>query len=192
MNGPSLPPENRTVKHGERTIYDSEWMRLTLADVGTPDGRRFEHHVVYMKPVAIAVLVNSADALLMLKRHRWVTDQMGFELLGGLVEPGEDPRDTAAREAEEESGWRPRGDPEHLASFQPLPGMVDAQMDVYLWREFSHVGESTDAEEAGELVWVRLADIPQLIAENRALGAGTLIALLQLVALGRGIDASVS
>jgi len=32
--------------HGERTLYDSDWMRLTLVDVELPSGERFEHHVV--------------------------------------------------------------------------------------------------------------------------------------------------
>ena len=27
--------------HGERTIYDSEWMRLALVDVELPSGARF-------------------------------------------------------------------------------------------------------------------------------------------------------
>ena len=31
---------------------------------------------------------------------------------------------TAAREAVEETGWRPVGEPEHLVSFQPLPGQA--------------------------------------------------------------------
>jgi ADP-ribose pyrophosphatase len=184
-----VPAAQRTTRHGERTIYDSEWIRLGLADIETPDGRRFDHHVVHMKPVAIAVLLDrSIPAVLMLRRHRWVTDECGFELLGGLVEPGEEPAVTAAREAEEESGWRPIGPPRRLAAFQPLPGMVDAATDMFLWDRFEHVSEPTDAEEAGELRWVRLDAIPQLITQRQVLGAGTLIALLQLVALEQGVD----
>ncbi|WP_369804904.1 NUDIX hydrolase [Pseudonocardia sp. Ae717_Ps2] len=48
-----------------------------------------------MKPVSIAVLVDDSDRALMLHRHRWVTDEIGYEFLGGLIEPGEDPADTA-------------------------------------------------------------------------------------------------
>ncbi|HVQ97062.1 MAG TPA: NUDIX domain-containing protein [Mycobacteriales bacterium] len=39
---------------------------------------------------------------------------MGYELVGGIVEEGEEPAAYAAREAVEESGWRPVGEPEHL------------------------------------------------------------------------------
>jgi 8-oxo-dGTP pyrophosphatase MutT (NUDIX family) len=68
------------------------------------------------------------------------TDQWGYELLGGLVEEGEDPAATAAREAVEESGWAPVGDPEKLISFEPLPGNVTAPVDVFLWRRAEQIG----------------------------------------------------
>jgi 8-oxo-dGTP pyrophosphatase MutT (NUDIX family) len=112
----------------------------------------------------------------------------GYELLGGLVEANERPEETAAREALEESGWAPAGKPAHIAHFQPLPGMVDALIDIYLWRTFEKVGEPSDAEEAGELRWVPLTDVPQLIADRDVLGAGTLVALLQLVAMAAGTE----
>ena len=36
--------------HGERSIYDSEWMSLRLVDVETPSGNRFDHHVPAFPP----------------------------------------------------------------------------------------------------------------------------------------------
>jgi len=32
--------------HGERAIYQSDWLDLKLVDVELPSGARFEHHVV--------------------------------------------------------------------------------------------------------------------------------------------------
>jgi 8-oxo-dGTP pyrophosphatase MutT (NUDIX family) len=186
--GHSDPAEYRTIRHGERTIYDDEWIRVTLVDIEPPGGQRFEHHVVHMKPVAIAVLFNENNEVLMLRRHRFAVDEWGYELLGGLVEPGESPAATAAREAREESGWLPRGEPQHLIEFQPIPGMVNERIDIFLWRSFEKVGEPTDAEEAGEMRWVPLADVPRLIADREVLGAGTLVALLQLLALSLGVE----
>jgi ADP-ribose pyrophosphatase len=188
VTDPAQPDAHRTKRFGERTVYDNEWVRLTLVDIETPDGNRFEHHVVHMKPVAIAVLVNDDDEVLLVHRHRFATDEWGYELLGGLVEADERPTEAAAREAVEESGWAPVGEPEHLTRLQPLPGMVDAPMDIYLWRAFEKVGEPSDAEEAGELRWVPLAEVPRLIADRNVLGAGTLVALLHLVAMAAGTE----
>jgi 8-oxo-dGTP pyrophosphatase MutT (NUDIX family) len=162
---------------GERMVYDNRWVRLSLVEVEAPNGERWEHHVVQLDRVAIAMLVNERSEVLMLHRYRFAVDQWGYELLGGLVEEGEDPATTAAREAVEESGWRPTGEPEHLAGFEPLPGMVRAHTDVYLFRGAEKVGEPTDTEEAGTLEWVSLDRVRELLQRNELLGGGTIIAV---------------
>jgi ADP-ribose diphosphatase len=171
--------------HQARTVYDgSPWVRVDLVDVTAPDGARFEHHVVRMPHVAIAVVVDEAtDTVLMLHRERWVIGQWGYELLGGLVEECEDPADTAAREALEESGWQPRGTSEHLLTIHPLPGITDTVIDCYLWRHGAdHVTTPSDPYEVGTLSWMPLARIPELAARGHLLGAGTAIAVLYYIA----------
>lgn len=162
---------------GERLLYDNRWVRLSLVDVRAPNGERWEHHVVELDRVAIAMLVNERGDVLMLHRYRFAVDRWGYELLGGLVEEGEEPADTALHEAVEESGWRPAGEPERLASFEPLPGMVRSQTDVYLFRGAEHVGDPTDTEEAGELQWVPVERVRELLRNHELLGAGTVIAI---------------
>jgi ADP-ribose pyrophosphatase len=76
---------------------------------------------VQLARIAVSLIVNEgADELLMLWRYRFPTEQWGYELLGGLVDEGEESAVTAAREAAEESGWAPVGEPEKLISFEPL------------------------------------------------------------------------
>lgn len=163
---------------GERSIYDNRYVRLGLADVEAPNGERWEHHVVHLDRVAVALIVNERDEVLMLWRYRFATDQWGYELLGGIVDEGEEATTTAIRETAEESGWRPLEEPEHLISFEPLPGMVTARFDVYLWRGAEHVGEPTDTEEAGRVEWVPLSRVTELARRQELLGSGTLVALL--------------
>ena len=170
---------------GERTVYDNPWVRLVLVDVEPPDGRRFEHHVVRLGRIAIALVVDDQERVLTLYRYRFATGEWGYELLGGIVEPGEEASATAAREVEEESGWRPRGEPEHLASFQPLPGMVDAPVDLFVWRGAEKVGEPTDAEEAARIEWKPVQEMVELARQGQLLGSGTIIPVL-LYALSAG------
>lgn len=75
--------------HGERTLYDSSWIRLALVDVEIPDGERFEHHVVRMPAPAAGVVVHDERGVLLLWRHRFVTDTWGWEVPAGRVDPGE-------------------------------------------------------------------------------------------------------
>ncbi|MBM9505036.1 GntR family transcriptional regulator [Actinacidiphila acididurans] len=167
--------------HGKQTLYDNRWVRLELWDVEPPGVQRFDHHVVTLQRVSIAAVLDDQDRVLMLWRYRFVPDQFGWELPGGIVDAGEDGLTTALREVEEETGWRPAG-LEHVVTFQPMIGMVDSPHEIYVGRGAEKVGEPTDLEEAGHVQWVPLSDIPGLMAKGDLMGSGTLVALLHVLA----------
>ncbi|MFC4003983.1 NUDIX hydrolase [Prauserella oleivorans] len=164
---------------GERLVYDNKWVKVGLTDVQAPNGQRWEYHVVHLARIAIALVLNDRDEALMLWRYRFATDQWGYELLGGMVDEGEESAVTAAREAAEESGWEPIGKGEHLVSFEPLPGQVTAPVDVYVFPNGAkHIGDPTDTEEVGRVEWVPLSRVNELAQRQELLGSGTLVALL--------------
>lgn len=173
--------ELRTKIHGERTVYDNEWVRLTLVDIEPPDGRRFEHHVVRLQTVAFAAVLDDADRVLMLWRHRFATDEWGWELPGGIVDRGESAEAAARRETEEETGWRV-GQLEHLTTFQPMSGMVDTPHALFVGRGAVRIGEPSDAEEAAVIDWVPMSSVLELVRKGEVLGAGSLVSLLYLLA----------
>jgi 8-oxo-dGTP pyrophosphatase MutT (NUDIX family) len=175
------PEELRTKVYGERTLYDNPWVRLTLVDVEPPDGHRFEHHVVRLLRVAVALVLNEADEVLMMWRHRFVDDSWGWELPGGIVDENEDGAATARREVEEETGWRP-SPLRHVLSFQPMVGMVDTPHEVYHGRGAVLVGEPTDREEAARIGWVPMRGVLELVSKGEVLGSGSLVGLLYLLA----------
>jgi 8-oxo-dGTP pyrophosphatase MutT (NUDIX family) len=169
--------------HGERTIYDNRWVKLQLVDVEPPGVERFEHHVVRLQRVAIAAVVDDSDRVLMLWRYRFVPERWGWELPGGIVDGDEDPAVTAAREVEEETGWRPHS-LGRILGYQPMVGMVDSPHEIYVGRGATRVSEPHDTEEAGIVEWIPLAGILDLIKQDKLLGSGTLVALLHILAVG--------
>ena len=119
------PDPTRWIVHGERLVDDTRRLRLSIAQVELPDGVRFEQYVLRMPKAAMTVLLDDAgERVLMIWRHRFVPDCWAWELPGGYVDPDEDPVVAAAREVEEETGWRPRS-MSPLTRFQPLAGTAD-------------------------------------------------------------------
>lgn len=170
--------------HGERDLYDNRWVKLQLWDVEPPGMERFEHHVLKLHNVAVTAVLDDEDRVLMMWRYRFVPQQWGWELPGGIIDEGEDPAEAAVREVEEETGWRPKS-LEHVVTYQPMVGMVDSTCAIYVGQGAEQVGEPTDLEEAGHIEWVPLSDIPGLMARGDLMGSGTLVALLSVLA-GRG------
>lgn len=172
----------RWVVHGERPLYESRWVRLVLADVELPDGQRFEHHVVRMQRVAAAVVLSEAgDKVLLLRRHRFITDTWGWEVPAGIVEPGEEAAATAVREVEEETGWRVT-DVESLISFQPAAGIADTPHDVFVTHRATQVGDPTDVTEAQRVEWVPLAAVTAMMSRGEIVDALTMVSLLYVLA----------
>ncbi|MEK8145626.1 NUDIX hydrolase [Streptomyces sp. M10(2022)] len=167
----------RWIGHGEREVHRSRWLTLSAAQVELPDGSFVDHHFIRTPSAAIVVAVDEDDRVLMMWRHRFVADLWGWELPGGLVDEGEDPALTAARELEEETGYR-AGRVEPLLTYQPMAGMVDAPHHVYLGRDVHRVGKPVDANEAGRTQWMTSGECARIVHGGRTLTSGTAVGLL--------------
>ena len=106
--------------HGEQMIYESPWVGLALTTVEPPGAEPFEHHVVRTpSPAAGCVVSDDERGVLLIRRHRFITDTWGWEIPAGRVDPGETPGEAAVRETLEETGWRPIGTPTIAAAAIP-------------------------------------------------------------------------
>ncbi|MFA3842140.1 NUDIX hydrolase [Streptomyces sp. NBC_00371] len=166
--------------HGERQIYTNKWVNLCLVDVQQPDGRRWEYHVVRLRHLAVAAVVNDQQEVLMMWRHRFITDSWAWELPMGLVEEGESPEDAAAREVLEETGWRP-GPIKPLIYAEPANGITDSQHHVFRADGATYDGPPTEENESDRIEWIPLSEVRGMIDRREIVSSGSLVGLLYLL-----------
>lgn len=166
------------VVHGERRLYANRWVNLDQVDVELPDGERFWHHVVRMqRVVAVLVLDDAGEKVLLIWRHRFIAGTWGWEVPTGIVEEGEESLAAAAREVEEETGYRP-GRMEPLFSYQPCIGIADTPHELLLARSAERVGEPSETNEAAEVAFFDASEVEELISSGKVHDGTTLLALV--------------
>ncbi|MFI9718346.1 NUDIX hydrolase [Streptomyces sp. NPDC052396] len=169
--------------YGEREIYTNPWVNLCLVDVEQPDGYREEHHVLRLRHLAVGAVVNDRREILMMWRHRFITDAWAWELPMGLIEPGETPGETAAREVEEETGWRP-GPMRPLIYAEPANGITDSQHFVFRADDATHIGPPTEKNESDRIEWIPLDRVRGMIDRREIVSSGSLVGLLYVLLEG--------
>jgi 8-oxo-dGTP pyrophosphatase MutT (NUDIX family) len=170
----------RWTVHSEKPLYADEWLDIRLADVELPGGRHLQHRLIRTPPGAGTVTIRDQNVLL-LWRHRFITGAWGWEIPLGKIDPGEDPAKAAARETEEETGWRP-GPLTFLLRVEPTPGISDSVHHIYQADGAERVSDPEDDFESEHIAWISLAEIPALVSCGQISSGTTLAALLYAIA----------
>lgn len=167
--------------HGERLVDENRHIRLTVASVTLPDGVDFDQYVFRMPRCAMTAVVDEQDRVLLIRRHRFIIDRWVWELPGGYVDDVEDIALAAAREVEEETGWRPTGAVEFALTYQPIIGSGDCPQDLYVAHGAEPTGAAPDVNEASEVRWFPVKELPEMIASGEVVGAATVVAAYYLL-----------
>ena len=166
--------------HGAREVYGSPWMTVSLVDVEVPGGRRYEHHALSGRDAAGVIVEHPDRGVMLMWRHRFLVDGWGYEVPGGMIEPGESPEEAARRECIEESGWSP-GPLRLLQRFHPMAGQSSQTFWVYAAEGGEQVGVAR-SDEAERVDWVGEDELRRLVLENEISDGLSAIAVLHHLA----------
>ena len=95
----------------------------------------------------------------MVRQWRHGSQSLSLEFPGGVFEPGENPEEAAARELQEETGYRPLKI-EKIGEFSPNPAIMSNRVHFFLAEELENTGkQSLDHDEYLEVVLADAAEV---------------------------------
>ena len=105
--------------------------------------------------------------LLVVGQYRKAMEKYQIEIPAGKLDAGEDPADAAARELEEETGYRPAGELKHVSSFYTSPGFADEILHLYFTDHLTQGTFNPDEDEDLQIAAITLEEAKQYIANGR-------------------------
>ncbi|MFC4103803.1 NUDIX domain-containing protein [Paenibacillus xanthanilyticus] len=156
-------------------IFEGKIISLQVDTVRLPDGNTATREIV-RHPGAAAVLALLDDKMLVVEQYRKPMEKFQVEIPAGKLDAGEDPMVAAARELEEETGYR-AGKLRPLSAFYTSPGFADEKLYVYIAEELT-LGESRpDEDEYLNVSAITFEEAQQYIREERISDAKTVLAV---------------
>ncbi len=171
------PPEWKLLSEAERE--DHHIFKLRRLKVADPRNGREYPRVVLQAPDWVNVIpVTAAGEVVLIRQFRFGSWRNTLEIPGGMLDPNEDAATAAARELEEETGYRP-GTLRALGAVRPNPAILDNRLHVFLAEgcEQVHQGRQESSEDI-RVEKVPRAQIAELIRKGEIDHALVLVAFL--------------
>ena len=167
-------------KLSSHTKYDGKILKLTVDEVELPDGKKSVRECVRHCGGAAVLLVEGGKVALV-KQHRYLYGKDIYEIPAGKLEQGEEPSVGAARECEEETGYR--AEVEKLLEIYPSPGYTDEVIHIYLAKNAQFVGQRTDEGEFLTCEFIPLDKVVEMIERNEICDAKTVAAVYKYLSI---------
>ena len=153
-----------------KTVYDGKLVDVTMERWGEHEREIVEH------PGAVAIVaVDAEDRAVLVRQLREPARKRLLELPAGTLEQGEDPRSSARRELEEETGLT-GGDWKRGPTFWTTPGFCRELMHVFFVEGVEEGEQHPEADESIELERIPVGEIAVRLDEIE--DAKTLVGLL--------------
>ena len=146
--------------------------------VQVPNGNIVEWDFIGHKGAAAVVPVMEDGRILMVRQYRNALDRMTLEIpAGGLNGADEPTRAAAARELEEETGYRSE-ELTFLISINTTVAFCNEKIDIYVARKLVSSSQHLDEDEFIDVVPMEVEELTQMIYEGKLMDSKTVAAIL--------------
>lgn len=170
--------ERKQLRNIERVdyLYKGCILNLRVDTVLFPSGVSKPREVVEHKPAAAILPVDEDGHIYLIAQYRHAVDEVIYEIPAGIIEDGEDLIETAARELQEEIGFKPR----HLRELFRLyssPGFSDEEVCFFLAEGLTPSELPQDDDEQIEPARFSPQQVRELLENGKIKDGKTVVAL---------------
>ena len=162
---------------GHGPAYRGRSIAVYAEEVALPNGRRVTLDIVRHPGASAVVPFASAGEVLLIRQYRHAAGGTIYEVPAGKLDGAEDPAVCAARELEEETGWR-AGRLERLGEIWTTPGFTDERIHLFAAFDLAPAPQRLEDDEIIEVVRVSLAQALEMIWSGALRDAKSALALL--------------
>ena len=164
-------------KKNARTVFHGIRFDVLSLEVPAPSGKLFKKEfIAHPGAVVIVPILDNANVLL-IRNRRFAVDEYLLELPAGTREEGEQDELTAARELEEETGYRAQKIVP-LTTFYTSPGITNETMGAFLATGLVKTKQNLDESEEIEVESYPMKKALEMVKDKKIKDGKTIAALL--------------
>lgn len=152
--------------------YHGKVVNMRVDEAELPDGRIVSREVVEHPGGVCIAMEDDEGRFFMVSQYRYAQEEVLLEFPAGKLEKGEDPYQSALREAVEETGYEAL-DMVEMGSFVPTGAYGQERVYLYYARQGAYQGQHLDFDEHLNVTKMTLDEIIQAIMNNQIIDGKT-------------------
>jgi len=161
-----------------RTVFSGRRIEVRVDRLRLPGGAEHDFEMIHHRGAAAIVPLLASREVLMLRQYRYATGGWLLEVPAGTLEPGESPEGCAARELEEETGYR-AGALQPLGWIWTTPGFTDERIWLFLATDLAGGRQALERDELLTLERLPLARAAAMATGGEIVDAKSVAALVR-------------
>ncbi len=164
---------------GSEEIFKGKIFDLVIKKVRLPNGATAKREMIEHNGAVGMVPITDDGKLLLVRQYRLAVGRELLEIPAGRLKPGEEPRNCAERELQEEIGYI-AGRLEHMITVCVAPGYSSELIHIYLARELTPSRLNPDEDEFIAVEKISVSEALSKVDAGEIADSKTLIALMLL------------
>jgi ADP-ribose pyrophosphatase len=160
-----------------KEVLKTKIFTVTEDHAKDPDGFEIRRAIIRHPGSAVMMALDEHNRVLLVRQFRLPANDFLWELPAGRIDPGEDARQAAVRELQEETGCQ-AADWTELASYFPSPGFLQEKMTVFLARNLTEGEQKPMDDERIETRWFSVEELDRMIRDGEIRDGKTICGFL--------------